>query len=64
VNLQPPEERNFTDTEKLLSQKPQSAVVISAFLELFELLEEYAPVWYTEERHGRAARAVRVLQDL
>jgi hypothetical protein len=64
VNLQPLEERNFPDTEKLLSQKPQSAVVISAFLELFELLEEYAPVWYTEELHGRAAAAVRILQDV
>jgi hypothetical protein len=64
VNLQPLEEGNFSGTEKLLSQKPQSAVVISAFLELFELLEEYAPAWYTEELHGRAARAMRILQDV
>jgi hypothetical protein len=32
------------------------------FLELFKLLEQYAPVWYTEEHHNRAASALRVLQ--
>jgi len=25
-----------------------------AFLELFELLEDYAPIWYTEQHHNRA----------
>jgi hypothetical protein len=26
--------------------------------ELFELLEDYAPSWYTEELHNRAAAAL------
>lgn len=26
--------------------------------ELFELLEEYGPLWYTEDLHTRAARVV------
>jgi hypothetical protein len=26
--------------------------------ELFELLEEYAPTWYTEEHHNRAMAAL------
>ena len=36
--------------------------VEEAFLELFKLLEQYAPVWYTEEHH-QAAAALRVLQE-
>ena len=27
--------------------------------ELFLLLEEYAPAWYTEEQHNRAVAALR-----
>ncbi len=30
--------------------------------ELFELLEDYAPMWYTEEQHDRAVAAL--LQDV
>jgi hypothetical protein len=30
--------------------------------ELFELLEDYAPSWYTEEIHDRAAAALGDLQ--
>jgi hypothetical protein len=38
-------------------------IVADAFLELFELLEEYAPVWYTEQYHRRALAAKVVLQE-
>ena len=31
--------------------------------ELFLLLEDYAPTWYTEEHHKQAVAALRVLQD-
>jgi hypothetical protein len=27
--------------------------------ELFQLLEDYAPMWYTEEHHNRAVAALR-----
>jgi len=32
-----------------------------AFLELFLLLEEYAPVWYTEQHHNSALVAQRLI---
>ena len=35
--------------------------VAAGFVELFELLEAYAPAWYTEEHHNRAEAAYRVL---
>ena len=40
----------------------QFKIVAEAFLELFELLKEYAPIWYTEQHHHRALTARRVLQ--
>lgn len=39
----------------------QLKTVAEAFLELFELLEDYAPAWYTEEHHNRAVAARRIL---
>lgn len=38
-----------------------SASVAEAFWELFELLEEYAPVWYTEQRRNRAMAVAQML---
>jgi len=40
----------------------QFKIVAKAFLESFELLEEYAPIWYTEQHHKRALDACRILQ--
>ena len=40
----------------------QFEIVAEAFLESFELLEEYAPIWYTEQHHQRALKAWRILQ--
>jgi hypothetical protein len=40
--------------------QPHQAITAKAALEeLFELLEDYAPVWYTEEHHDRAIKALR-----
>jgi len=36
---------------------------VEALAELYELLEEYAPVWYSEDLHHRAEAALRVLRD-
>ena len=36
----------------------RSAEAKAALRELFELLEDYAPSWYTEEHHNRAAAAL------
>ena len=42
--------------------QPQSEFA-GVFRELFNLLEEYAPLWYTEEHHNRAVAALRALQE-
>jgi hypothetical protein len=34
-----------------------------ALVELFDLLEEYAPKWYTVSLHARALAAIKVLQE-
>ena len=31
----------------------------AALHELYQLLEDYSPVWYTEEHHNRAAGVLR-----
>jgi hypothetical protein len=31
----------------------------TVLLELFELLEDYSPVWYTDDNHHRAVAALR-----
>ena len=36
----------------------QFKIVAEAFLQSFELLEEYAPGWYTEQYHQRALSAL------
>jgi hypothetical protein len=41
-------------------QEQETANAPDAFVELFELLETYAPTWYTEEHHHRAVAALRV----
>jgi hypothetical protein len=47
------------------SEAPQTQLsfVEEAFLELFKLLEQYAPAWYTEEHHNQAAAALLLLQE-
>ena len=37
--------------------------IAEVFRELFNLLEQYAPVWYTEEHHNLAVAALRVLEE-
>ncbi len=40
-----------------MGMAPESAE--SVLKEIFHLLEEYGPAWYTEELHDRAALALR-----
>jgi hypothetical protein len=45
--------------ETINQMPPRSTPTPKAVLqELFELLEEYAPMWYTEELHDRAEAAL------
>ena len=36
----------------------QSVDPLAVLSELFELLQDYAPTWYTEDLHGRTAAAL------
>ena len=36
---------------------------VEALQELLNLLEQYAPTWYTEEHHRQALRALRGLEE-
>lgn len=36
---------------------------VEVFQELLNLLEQYAPTWYTEEHHRRALTALRGLEE-
>lgn len=40
----------------------KTATPASVLQELFELLEDYGPAWYTEEQHSRILSAMRTLQ--
>ena len=51
--------RNAASTHTFASMDHHRADDHNAVLrELFELLEDYAPAWYTEEHHNRAAAAL------
>jgi hypothetical protein len=57
------QERRGRPREKSDALQPQLAAIVEAFRELFNLLEEYAPSWYTEEHHNRAVAALRALEE-
>lgn len=43
---------------------PELESIAEAFRELFDLLEQYAPVWYSEEHRYRAVAALGILEKL
>ena len=49
--------------EKSETFQEQLAYVKEVFEELFKLMEQYAPAWYTEEHYNRAVIALRVLEQ-
>ena len=56
-NLRPESKQRFDQSEcQRQTQSPSEAEVL---LELFNLLEQYAPMWYAEEHHNRAVTALR-----
>ena len=51
--------RNTVNNRTIISMDHREpAKGIGVLRELFELLEDYAPSWYTEELHNRAAAAL------
>jgi len=49
--------------EKSVALRIEVAGVAEVLRELFNLLEQYAPTWYTDEHHNRAVAALRVLEE-
>lgn len=50
--------RNTVNSRNLISIEQHRPSNSSILRDLFELLEDYAPAWYTEELHNRAAAAL------
>jgi hypothetical protein len=51
--------RNTVSSRTIISMDQRTPASGNAVLrELFELLQDYAPSWYTEELHNRAAAAL------
>ena len=44
--------------------KVQLAQATDALAELYQLLEDYAPTWYSEHHHKKAETALRVLKKV
>jgi hypothetical protein len=55
--LAKPVRRSFKPQDTRTSTNPEAVLK-----DLFELLEEYGPIWYTEELHARARIALSEFQ--
>jgi hypothetical protein len=62
MDPEPSRERTLPPSEKQESLDLRSEIVAEAFLQLFELLQEYAPVWFTEQHYNRALAAHQIIQ--
>ena len=49
--------------QKSDASQTQLSFVKQAFLELFKLLEQYAPVWYTEEHASATRQGSRAISE-
>ena len=56
------EQGEVADRERAFEQRGV-AEAREALVELYDLLEEYAPKWYTESHHARALAAIKALQE-
>ena len=46
-----------------MQRVPQVLQLHEALKMLYDLLENYAPPWYTEEHHDKADAALRLMED-
>jgi hypothetical protein len=49
-------------SSQTIDRQMSKAEATEVFAELFTLLEDYAPTWYSEELHDRAEAALEALQ--
>lgn len=58
--------KNSPDSSELLSYKSETELdrtrLVDLLAELQDLLEQYAPAWYTEEHHEKAIAALQPLR--
>jgi hypothetical protein len=68
MNPDPPQQFELTRDRlysyEVRAAKAQLARVTDALAELYQLLEDYAPTWYSEHHHKKAESALRVLKKL
>jgi hypothetical protein len=66
VNVSPPQRSNSPDYRRHTYEAPDAKArleqVAEALRELFELLESFGPMWYTERHHKAAAAALRLVK--
>jgi len=62
ARVRPMSEFDEGQCEKPDAFPEQSAFFAEVFREMFSLLEQYAPIWYTAEHHNRAVAALGVLR--
>lgn len=51
-------------SDKSKDFRAQSVFTAEVLREFFNLLEEYAPVWYTEQHHDRAVVALCIMESI
>jgi len=68
MNPNPPQQSELTGHRRYSYEvgaaKAQLAQITDALAELYQLLEDYAPTWYSEHHHKKAESALRVLKKL
>jgi len=57
------EKKNAMSPDTTLDVAMDKAEAIEVLAQLYELLEDYGPIWYSEELHYRAEAALRVLRE-
>jgi len=61
-HTQQSEVRSVPQRSNRVSEMERDRVLLTkAFTEIYELLEEYAPAWYTQEHHERVKAALSLL---
>ena len=57
---------NLENQERGISQRRTIPLteIVDVYTEMFNLLEDYAPAWYTEELHTRAAAGLDALRGM
>jgi hypothetical protein len=68
VTLTPAEQSELTRTRRYPYEVPDANVQLAratdALAELYQLLEDYAPTWYSEQHHKKAESALRALKKV